>query len=130
MAVIDLTNVLGIVQDVKTRLFYEDDYTIKFMDGNTVLLEVEEGFYLAKDPIMDVTSPTYVEGYKEFYSCNITNLDESVDLGDIIKRSSFVSIGNDSKREQYEVDEYIRPHGTGTKIHRMRVHPLGKITNG
>ena len=123
MAIINLTNVFGIVNDLKTRLFFEEEYTLKFYNGNTLLLEVENGFYVGKDPIMDVTSPTYQEGYKEFYYCTIAALDETVDLNPIVKKTTHIRVGDGITGNNYTVEQYIRPTSTGTRLHRLRLSP-------
>lgn len=123
MAIINLTNVFDIINNVKTNLFYEDDFVMKFYNANTLILQIDSGFYISKDPEMDVTSPTYQEGYKEFYSCTIADVEDTNDLTPIIKKTTHVIVGNDTVSDKYTVEQYIRPRTTGTKYHKLRLAP-------
>jgi hypothetical protein len=85
---LDLTNVKGLVNNVKRRLFFEEGVTLKLINFNgktNVLLELEDGWYLDKNPDRDAASPT-------FYLLSIADLEGN--LTEILQMVTTVKIGN------------------------------------
>lgn len=97
MAILNLTDVKQQINDVKRNLFFEDGLTVKFVNISKVLLELENGWYLDKNPQRELGSP-------EFYQLSITSTDE-LDLGRIIPLSTSIKIGD----VEYTASEYTRP---------------------
>lgn len=92
---IDLTSVKGLVNDVKRRLYYEEDLTVKFLNVSEVILEITENWYLDKNPERKLDEA-------EFHLLKIADVD--LNLSKVIPYTTSVLVGKD----EYEVGEYNR----------------------
>lgn len=109
MALINLTNVKITLNDVKRNLFLEDNLTIKFLNISKVLLELESGWYIDKNPERDSASP-------EFFKISIAA--EDLELDKVIPLTTSIKIGTD----EYGSFQYDRPRGA-TKEWILKVYP-------
>ena len=86
MALIDLTDVRGLINDVKRNLYLDDSATVKFISVSTVLLEVTEKWYLDKNPVADLAE-------QEYHLLSIAD-NGSFDLDSIIPMTTSIKVGD------------------------------------
>lgn len=96
MGLIDLTSVKSVINDVKKNLYLDEGLTIKFLNTSKVILEIESGWYIDKNPQRELSSP-------EFYQISIVA--EDINLDKIIPRTTSIKIGD----VEYASFEYTRP---------------------
>lgn len=93
---LDLTTVKQQINNVKRNLFLEEGLTLKFINVSTVLLQLEDGWYLDKSPERDNASP-------EFYLLSVA--DTELNLDKIIPKTTSIKVGE----VEYGSFQYTRP---------------------
>ena len=116
-----LTNVFQNINNIKRNLFYNDQ-TLKFMKQNTLLLELEEGFFIQKEPTSSISDKALSSGTgkEEFFECSVALDDENIDLVQIIKLSTEVLVGN----KKFKISGYVKPRAA-TQKWNLRLTTVG-----
>jgi len=106
---LNLTQVFGVVNDLKKNLFFETDEQefneLVFKNLNNVILTLSSGFYISKNS----TSKSPQDN--EERRCSIVDLPDDVDMDEIVKLTTSISYGP----ENYKLKRYIRPRGSTLK---------------
>ena len=121
---LELTSVFENLNNIKRNLFYVEGVTLRFMNRNALLLDLEDGWYLRKystSSIGDKSISSSV-GTEEFFECSVAIEDENIDLEAIIKLSSNVEIGN----YKYKISAYSKPNkNLATQKWNLRLTSFG-----
>ena len=120
---LNLTSVFNIVNNVKRNLFFESDITMKFMRQNSVLLELETGWFMQKEPTSSIADKALssTKGFEEFFECSVAVDDDSIDLDVVMLATTSVVVGED----KYALKAYVRPR-PATKKWNLRLTTFGK----
>lgn len=121
---LDLTTVFENLNDIKRNLFYNEGLTLRFMNRNTLLLEIDHGWYMQKDPSSSIADKAFSGGSvgtEEFFECSIALDDEDINLETIISLSTSIEIGE----EKFVAKGYVKPR-QATKKWNLRLVTLGK----
>ena len=123
MAIINLTNVYENINNIKRNIFYDDGITLRFMSRNTLLLELESGWFMQTAPTSSIADKAFSSGSgkEEFFECSVALDDESIDLENIIKLSTEVVINN----EKFKISGYVKPR-IATKKWNLRLTTVGQ----
>lgn len=122
---LDLTEIKSTVNTLKRDLFYNDTYTIKFMNVNKLLCELTEGWYISKRPIQNLAIGA------EYFEMSVVDVEDGLNLEPLIPLVTQVRVGNTEKYETYKIAQYFRPRGL-TKEYKFRLESIGEkvSTNG
>ena len=117
MAVIDLTEIKARVNDVKTNIFYGDEESLKIYQGNNLLLELFEGFYIRPRPTTNLAiGAEYIDG-----SISNPGLDDSINLNAILNIATEFEL----RGVRYKITSYERPRSE-TQEWKFRLETTGK----
>lgn len=94
MALINLTEIKGLVNDVKKSLYLDETAIIKFIAVNKVILQLEDGWYLDKNPVAEFSDIEY----------HVLSIATTINLDEIIPMTTSIKIGS----TEYFVQNYMR----------------------
>ncbi len=112
---LNLTKVYEKVNNVKRNLFYKEGTFATFMLNSKILLEVENGFHIRRNPSSNLTLGI------EYFEGSISTTDSTIDLEKIIPISNIVVFGNN----KYALTQYTRPRDE-TLLWKLRLESWSK----
>ena len=113
---LDLTKVRRRLNNVKRNLYYGEDVTLRFYDVNTLVLELEENWF------MSVGATSNLAIGAEYFELAVAESDDDDDikLEDIIPMASAIEIAG----ERYKIVQYERPRAL-TRQWSLRLESTG-----
>lgn len=123
MAILELTGLFENLNNIKHRLYYDEDVTLKFIRKNDVLLELDRGWFMQTAPTSSIADKSISSGvgFEEYFECSVSIEDEDIDLATIIELTTVVEIGE----EKYAIKQYAKPR-ISTKKWNLRLTTFGK----
>lgn len=96
---LNLTNIFALVNDIKTRIFYGENESLKLMRINEVLLEITDGFYIRPRITSNMATGS------EYLEASVADIDDSVDLEKLLSIATEFRLRNN----RYKIVGYERP---------------------
>ena len=112
---VDLTKVYAKVNNIKTKLFYDQPEPLRLLNINEVLLVME------KDWWMRTRTTSNLAVGAEYWELSIADYPDTIDLEEVLSLATVAEVDG----EKYRILQYTRPRGV-TKQWKLRLESTGE----